>query len=71
MKIEMIARKQTEFFNRSKNGNSDQYNVTFLTSLGERVNFEIANYQMQNFVKKAPYGDDIKISIEIEDEKLI
>lgn len=69
MKIEMIARKQTEFFNRSKKGN--QYNVTFLTSLGERVNFEIANYQIQNFVKRASYGDDIKISIEIEDEKLI
>lgn len=69
MKIEIIARKQTEFFNRSKNG--DNYNVTFLTILGERINFEIANYQMQNFMKKASYGDNIKISIEIEDEKLI
>ena len=69
MKIEMIVRKQTEFFNRSKNGN--QYNVTFLTALGEKISFEITNYQMQNFVKKSPYGDDIKISIEIEDEKLI
>ena len=69
MKIEIIARKQTEFFNRSKNGNS--YNVTFLTALGEKISFEIASYQMQSFVKRASYGDDIKISLEIEDEKLI
>lgn len=69
MKIEIIARKQTEFFNRSKNG--DSYNVTFLTMLGEKISFEIANYQMQNFLKRASYGENIKISLEIEDEKLI
>lgn len=69
MKIEMTVRKQTEFFNRSKNGN--QFNVTFLSSTGEKISFEIADYQMQNFVKRASYRDDIKISLEIEDEKLI
>lgn len=69
MKIEMIARKQTEYHEHSKNGS--QLNITFLSSMGEKINFEITNHQIQNIIKKVSFGDNIKISIEIEDEKII
>lgn len=69
MKIEMIARKQTEYHEHSKNGS--QLSVTFLSSMGEKISFEIADQRIQKIIKKASFQDNIKISIEIEDEKII
>ena len=69
MKIEMIARKQTEYHEHGKNGS--QLSVTFLSSMGEKISFEIVDHRIQKIIKKASFGDNIKISIEIEDEKII
>jgi hypothetical protein len=69
MKIEMIARKQTEYHEHGKNGS--HLKVTFLSSMGEKINFEISDNQIQKIIKRASFQDNIKISIEVEDEKLI